>query len=195
VSGPPRQPRVLVSGAAAHVEDVAGALRRRDADVTCVTDLADLPAACAVAGPQVFDSYVQLPTTLAASGETAIQRLHHFYGTGVLSRFTALDAVVPSLTPSARVTFVLGQLPPEAATPDDREARRSLTRVLAHAARADRRDGALTVRFLAAGTAGDDVAYVAVGGDFARRQLMDRLAELPYPTWRAELLGLATVET
>jgi hypothetical protein len=186
-----------VSGAAAHVDDVAAALRRRDADVTCVTDLADLPAVCAAAGPRVFDSYVQLPSTFEASGDTAIQRVHHFYAHGVLARFTGLDAAVPSLALNARLTFVMGQLPPEAATPDDREARQSLTRVLAHAARADRREGEgeLTVRFLAAGTAADDVAYVAMGGDFARRQLMDRLADLPYADWRVELLGLATMET
>ena len=187
--------RVLVSGTTELVDQVAGALRRRDARVTAVTDLEDLPAVCAAAGPEAFDSYVQLPSTFAARGDTAIQRVHHFYANGVLARFGALDATVPALSPTARLTFVMGQLPPEAATPDDREARQSLTRVLAHAARADRRDGELTVRFLAAGTAADDVAYVALGGDFARRQLMDRLAELPYADWRVELLGLATMET
>jgi hypothetical protein len=186
---------VLVSGTADVVDRVAGALRRRDATVTAVTDLDEMPAVCAAAGPEAFDSYVQLPSTFAARGETAIQRVHHFYANGVLARFTALDAAGPSLSRTARLTFVMGQLPPEAATPDDREARQSLTRVLAHAARADRRAGELTVRFLAAGTAADDVAYVALGGDFARRQLVDRLAELPYADWRVELLGLATMET
>jgi hypothetical protein len=189
------QPRVLVSGTADLVDRVAAELRRRDATVTPVTDLAELPAACAAAGPEAFDSYLQLPSTFSASGDTAIQRVHHFYANGVLARFAALDAAVPSLTPTARLTFVMGQLPPEAATPDDREARQSLTRVLAHAARADRRNGELTVRFLAAGTAPADVAYVALGGDFARRQLMDRLSELSYADWRVELLGLATMET
>jgi hypothetical protein len=187
--------RVLVSGTAELVDRVAGALRRRDADVTAVTDLEDMPAVCAAAGPEAFGAYVQLPSTFTARGDTAIQRVHHFYTNGVLARFVALDAAVPSLSRSARLTFVMGQLPAEAATPDDREARQSLTRVLAHAARADRRDSELTVRFLAAGTAPDDVAYVALGGDFARRQLMDRLAELPYADWRVELLGLATMET
>jgi hypothetical protein len=122
--------RVLVSGAAAHVAEVAVQLRARAADVTEVTDLADVPAVCAAAGPHTFDSYVQLPATFRVTGATAVLRVHHFYAEGVLARFTALAAALPSLTTEARVTFVLGTLPPEAASSDDREARRALTRVL-----------------------------------------------------------------
>jgi hypothetical protein len=186
---------VLVSGAAERVAQVAQALRARGADVTEVTDLENVPAACAAAGPGAFDSYIQLPADFEVKGDTAIRRVHHFYAEGVLARFTALAAALPSLTPSARLTFVLGTLPPEAASSDDREARRALTRVLAHAARADTPDGHLTVRVLDAGAAPDQIGQVAIGLDPARQELMDRLAELSYADWRVELLGLAAVQT
>lgn len=186
---------VLVSGASAHVDEVARVLRGRNADLTEVVDLADLPAVCAAAGRAVFDSYVQLPATFQVRGDTAIQRVHHFYAQGVLARFVALDAALPALLPAARITFVLGTLPPEVATSDDREARRALTRVLARAARADSPDGHLTVQVLDAGAAPDEIAQVALGLDPARQELMDRLDELSYADWRVEMLGLAAVET
>lgn len=186
---------VLVSGASAHIGQVAQALRDRGANPTEVADLADMPAACAAAGAAAFDSYVQLPATFRMHGDTAIQRVHHFYAQGVLARFIALDAALPALVPAARITFVLGTLPPEAATSDDREARQALTRVLAQAARADTPDGHLTVRVLHAGAAPDEIAQVALGLDPARHELIDRLGELSYADWRVELLGLAAVET
>jgi hypothetical protein len=184
-----------VSGTFQAVAEVATALRRRGANVTEVTDLDQVPAVCVDAGPQAFDSYVQLPSRFHARGETAVQRVHHFYANGVLARFAALDAALPALAFGARVTFVMGQLPPEASTADDKEARRALVRVLAQAARADTPDGQLIIRMLDAGTAAEDIAFVALGGDLARRQFMDRLAELSYTDWRVELLGLASVET
>jgi hypothetical protein len=183
---------VLVSGAPAHVGEVARALRDRKANLT---EVADLPAVCAAAGAWAYDSYVQLPAQFEARGDTAIQRVHRFYANGVLARFVALDAALPALTPDARVTFVLGTLPSEAATSDDREARQALTRVLAQAARADTPDGHLTVRVLDAGTVPDEIAQVALGLDPARQELIDRLGELSYADWRVELLGLAFVET
>jgi hypothetical protein len=186
---------VLVSGAPEHVAQVAQALRTRGADVTEVTDLDDVPPTCAAAGPDAFDSYVQLPASFQVVGDTAVLRVHHFYAEGVLARFTALAAVLPTLMPSARLTFVLGTLPPEAATTDDREARRALTRVLTQAARADTPDGHLTVRVLDAGAAPDHIGQVAIGLDPARHELMDRLADLSYADWRVELLGLAAVQT
>jgi len=186
---------VLVSGTGQAVAPVATALRRRGAHVIEVTDLDQVPTVCADAGPLAFDSYVQLPSRFQASGDTAVQRVRHFYAAGVLARYTALDAALPALAVGALVTFVMGQLPPEASTSDDRDARRALVRVLAQAARADTADGQLIVRMLDAGTAPEDIAFVALGGDLARRQFMDRLAELSYTDWRVELLGIASVET
>jgi hypothetical protein len=73
------------------------------------------------------------PSGVSARADSVIARVRHFYADGVLARFTALDAALPALAPGARLTFVMGELPPEAATSDDREARQALTRVLAHA--------------------------------------------------------------
>jgi len=148
-------PAVLVSGARAHVVEVAAALRARGAAVTEVTDLDDLPAAVRAAGGRKFDTYVQLPAEFHPQGDTAIQRVHHFYAAGVLARFAALDAALPSLLPDGRVTFVLGQLPASVAGRADREARRALIRVLGNAARADTPDGALGIRVLDWGVPAD----------------------------------------
>jgi hypothetical protein len=187
--------RVLVSGAQPLVEPVAAALRDRGATATEVYDLAEMPWVCRAAGSAAFDSYAQLPSAFQPSGETAVQRVHHFYAAGVLARFPALDVARPTLTPGAWVTFVLGHLPPEAETADDLTARRALTRVLARAAGADAPGGRLTVRILDSGTAPADIAFVALGGDLAKQELMDRLADLDYADWRVELLGLASMET
>jgi len=188
--------RVLVSGAPNHVAPVAGALRARGAEVTEVTDLAEMPAVCRAAGAGAFDSYVQMPARFEIHGETAIARVRDFYANGVLGRFTALDAAVPALIPGARLTLVHGKLPPEAATPDDRAARRALYRVLAQAAAADCSDnGGLTVRMLTAETRPEDIAFVALGGDLAKQELLDRLSTMSYADWRVELMTLAAVET
>ena len=188
-------PAVLVSGAQTHVAEVALALRARGAAVTEVADLNDIPAACRAAGGRVFNAYVQLPAEFQPRGETAIQRVHNFYAAGVLARFTALDAALPSLAPDARVTFVLGLLPTEAASRSDREARRALIRVLGHTARADTPDGALGIRVLDWGTPADEIALAALGQDPAKQDLDDHLAGLSYADWRVELLGLAMLET
>ena len=71
------------------------------------------------------------PPTSPSQGSTALERLHHFYAKGVLARFPAMNAVVPSLKPGGRVTVVAWPLPAEVATDDDIEARRALFRVLA----------------------------------------------------------------
>ena len=187
-------PTILVSGAAELVAPVAEAVRSRGATVTEVHDLADLPVVCREAGA-AFDSYVQLPANFQPRGETAIARVHHFYADGVLARFRALGAALPALADPARLTYVLGRLPPEAATEHDREARQALTRVLTHAARADRQGGRLHVRVLEAGTASEDVALVALGRGPDPGLLEERLSGASYADWRVELFGLAVVET
>jgi hypothetical protein len=186
---------ILVSGVPEQVAQVAAVLRERGADVTEVGDLADIPTVCAAAGPHAFDGYVQLAASFEIRGDTAIRRVHHFYAEGVLARFTALAAALPSLARDARLTFVLGVLPPEVATADDRDARQALTRVLTHAARADTPDGHLTVRVLDSATPPEKVGMIALGLDPVRQELVDRIDELSYADWRVELLGLASVET
>jgi len=186
---------VLVSGIPAQAAEIAAALRARGADVTEVTEVGDTAAITAACSGKTFDSYVQLAETFEIQGDSAIERVRHFYADGVLNRFTVLAAVLPALVPTANVTFVLGHLPPEVATDDDREARRALTRVLSHAARADMPDGRLTIRIMEAQSPADKVAQVALGLDPTRQEVMERLHELSYADWRVELLGLASVET
>lgn len=77
---------------------VAEALRELGATATEVVQLSDLPAAVRAAGPDAFDSYVQLGASFTVKGSTAIQRVHHFFADGVLARFTALDTVLAALT-------------------------------------------------------------------------------------------------
>jgi hypothetical protein len=186
---------VLVSGAQAQVSPVASALRDRGATVTEVTDLDDVPAACAAAGPAAFDSYVQLPASFEIKGATAIARVHHFYAAGVLARFSALDAALPALTRDARITFVLGKLPPEVATREDREARYALTQVLARAAQADTPDGHLSIRVVNSRTPAGDIALLALGRRPTQREIIDSYADLSDEDLRVELMGLVFAET
>jgi hypothetical protein len=190
---------VLVSGAEGHVSLVADELRGHGAEVTEVVELDKVPAVCGDAGADAFDSYVQLPATFEVRGPSAVERVHHFYAEGVLARFPALAGALPALKPNARVTFVLGQLPVDAARSDDRDARRALVRVLADAACADFTDGGLGVRILDADSSPAQIALVALGRDPAREELYDELRrrfdETHYADWRVELLGLASVHT
>lgn len=187
---------VLVSGTPEGVSEVAAALRTLGATVTEVTDLDQVPAVATAAGPEAFDGYVQLPSTFAPRGDSAIERVHHFFADGVLARFPALAAVVPAFTSKARVTFVLGVLPAEAATADDRAARQALVRVLGHATRADCAEAELAIRVLDTGSTAEEIASVALGRD--RDHAADTLAQLDdtsYADWRVELLGLASMQT
>ena len=186
---------VLISGVEEQARRVEAALRSRGVDVTAVVHLEDMPRVCAEAGPSAFDSYVQLPSTFQMRGATVIERVHHFYAGGVLARFPALAAALPTLADTARVTFVLGHLPEEVASSDDREARRSLTKVLAHAARADAASASFSVRVLDSEASVDQVVGAALGQEPTSRELLDRLSELDYADWRVEVLGRASMQT
>ena len=184
-----------ISGAEEQARQLEAELRSRGADVTVVTALADMPRVCAEAGPAAFDSYVQLASTFQMRGATVIERVHHFYAGGVLARFPALAAALPTLADTARITFVLGHLPEEVASSDDREARRSLTKVLAHAARADAASATVSVRVLDASAAREEIVAAALGEEPTSRELLERLSELDYADWRVEVLGRASMQT
>ena len=117
---------VLVSGAPERIAPVSKVLRDHDCTVVEVGDLGNVPAACEEAGENAFDAYLQMPAYFAIQGTTALERLHHFYAKGVLARFPAMNAAVPSLKPGGRITIVAWPLPAEVATDDDIEARRAL---------------------------------------------------------------------
>ena len=185
---------VLVSGEENHVAEVAEALRRRGATVTEVTDLAQVPQACSTAGEGAFDGYVQLAAAFRMEGSTAVQRVRHFYANGVLARFSALDAARAALASPASVVFVLGPLPPEMTTDDDRTARAALTGVLGRAARSDAAPGELTIRVLDADAEADRIAALALGQTPPPRE-EPRLAEMSLEDWRMELMSVVLVET
>ena len=128
-------------------------------------------------------------------GESVIDRVHHFYANGVLARFPALGAALPTLARDSWVIFVLGQLPAEVASRDDQLARRSLTSVLAHAAHADAPDTPFSVRVLDSDSTLDQVLAAALGQETSSRELLDRLSDLNYADWRVEVLGLAALQT
>lgn len=186
---------VLVSGAESHVAEVATALRGRGAAVTEVSDLADVPAVVQDAGKGAFDVYVQLAASFRMEGGTAVQRVRHFYADGVLARFGALDAALPALRSPAQVVFVLGTLPPEVATAEDREARHALTQVLGRAARADAAPAELTVRVLDADAEPERIAALALGQAPPRRREDERLAGMSLEDWRVELMSVVLVDT
>jgi hypothetical protein len=185
---------VLVSGAPDRIAAASEALRAHDCTVVEVDDLAKVPAACAEAGEKAFDAYLQLPASFAIEGRTALERLHHFYGKGVLARFPAMDAAVPALKPGGRVIVVAWPLPAEVATDDDIEARRALFRVLAHAAQADAGDD-VVVRVLGSSTSTEDIALATLGKDTVRPATVESLSSVSYADWRVELLGLVSVES
>ena len=186
-------PRYLVSGIAQLVSDVAAALRESDVEVVEVDDIDDVPAACAEAGPGAFDGYVQLPATFTVRGDTAVARVHHFFAEGVLARFPAVAAALPALKPDARLTFVTGVLPSDVSTEDDVAARASLVRVLAHAARADAKEG-LRVTSLGSGSSPKEIAQAALGHG-SMSGAIAAASEEDYSEWRMELLGMMWVET
>jgi len=187
-------PNVLVSGEENHVAEVADALRRRGATVTEVTELADLPESCRTAGDGVFDCYVQLAAAFRMEGTSAVQRVRHFYANGVLARYSALDAARDALASPASVVFVLGTLPPEVTTDDDRNARAALTGVLGRAARSDATPGELTIRVLDADAEADRIAALSLGQAPPPRQ-EPRLAEMSLEDWRIELMSVVFVDT
>jgi hypothetical protein len=185
-------PHFLISGIPALVGDVAAVLRENGGTAVEVHDIADVPQACAEAvGP--FDGYVQLPATFTVAGDTAVARVHHFFGDGVLARFPAVAAALPALAAGARITFVTGVLPPDVSTDDDVAARAALVRVLGRAARADGPPG-LRVSMLGSGSTPKEIALTALGRNTEWEALTDDADRMSYADWRVELLGMMSAE-
>jgi hypothetical protein len=187
-------PNFLVSGIAELAAQVATVLRENGSTVVEVDDIDDVARACADAGDRAFDGYVQLPATFTVQGDTAVERVHHFFADGVLARFPAVSAALPALTPEARITFVMGVLPPEVSTDDDVSARAALVRVLGHAARADGPVG-LRVSVVGSGSTPKEIALTAMGRNPEWESLVAGASGGSYADWRVELLGLMSAET
>src|SRR4051794_544276 len=185
-------PRYLVSGIAALVSDVAAVLRENDAEAVEVHDIDDVPRACAEAGSGAFDGYVQLPATFTVQGDKAVQRVHHFFAEGVLARFPAVAAALPTLKPDSRLTFVTGVLPTDVSTEDDVAARAALVKILGRAAQADAANG-LRVCTVGSGATAKDIALTALGRSSGAAS--STIDPDDYGDWRIELLGMMWAET
>jgi hypothetical protein len=186
-------PRYLVSGIAELVADVAAVLREHNAEVVTVDDIADVPGVCAEAGPEAFDGYVQLPASFTVQGGTAVARVHHFFAEGVLARFPAVSAALPTLKPEARLTFVTGVLPGDLSTENDVAACAALVRILGQAAQADAANG-LRVCTLGSGASPKEIALTALGRNSDARSFSTASDE-SYAEWRMELLSVMWAET
>jgi hypothetical protein len=191
--------KALVSGCDERAEQVAQALREGGADVSVVDDPARLQEIAARLEPGTLSCYVQLPVYVDVSGATLVGRVRTFLQKGLLARFDAADAVLPALRDDATVVLVSGNTAVEGGSmPDDAAARFALLNVLAHAVRAEKAPGVVRVRMVEADTPPEQIAGVALRGEPVRRsavaQVQQREAEMSYEDWRAEVMGLATVQ-
>lgn len=191
--------KALVSGCDERVGQVAEALRAEGADVVAVEDPSRLREVALALDPASLSCYVQLPVRVEATGQTLVGRVRTFLQEGLLARFDAVDAVLPALKDDATVVLVSGNTAVTSdRMPDDAAARFALLNVLAHAVRAEKAPGMVRVRMLERDTETSDIAAVALRGERRRplgmAQIHAREAELSYEDWRAEIMGLATVE-
>lgn len=191
--------QALVSGSDERVGQVAEALRAAGAEVV-VSDVPSMLAeVLAGSAPGSLDCYVQLPVNVDVSGATVVGRVRMFLQKGLLARFDAVDLVMPALRDDAVVVLVSGNTAVQTdVMPDDSAARFALVNVLAHAIRAQGSPGKVRVRLLDSGSDPADIASVALRGEVVAparlSQVKAREAELSYEDWRAEVMGLATME-
>ena len=187
----------LVTGSAARVDEVAGALEQAGFRVTKVPEPGDLAASCAGIDAGSLACYVQLPKETKVDAPSLIGRVRQFLAEGLLARFEGASTVVPLMAKDGCVVLVAGNLP-GASTPDDRHARIDLLRVLARAVLAE--------------CEGSDVRAVVVGNERSPADIADivlrrgdesgkkaaEVAALPgdlnYADWQREFLSLTTEE-
>jgi hypothetical protein len=186
-------PHFLISGIGSFASEVDAALRNEGSSSVQAPDILDVPRVCASAGPGSFDGYIQLPATFVILGDTAISRIHHYFADGVLARFPAVAAALPTLKPDGQLTFVMGVLPPEVSTDDDVRARGALVRVLGFAARAD---GPANLRssVLGSDSSPSEIALTALGRNPEWDAATSEMSAGAYADWRVELLGMMTAQ-
>jgi hypothetical protein len=184
--------KVLISGSPAHVESLAKRFAASDVEQVTLPRLGS--------DPTPVDYYVQLGVLVPARGETVVRRVQSFLNDGLLERFTLAERVLPMLAADAVVLLVAGNQATEVTAPDDRAARLSLLRVLAHAIRADLAPHRIRVRVITSERTDDEIAEFALTGakdpDAAggQRKLNARSPEDSYTDWRIQMMGLAQVE-
>lgn len=180
--------RTLITGSPDRVAALAKAFAAVGDDTVTLDELAP--------GVHV-DRYVQLGVTVPARGETVVRRVHSFLSEGLLERFTVVERILPLLNDEATVLLVAGNLSAEGTAPDDRVARLSLLRVLAHAIRADLAPNRVRVRVISGGRSDDEIVrFAQSGAKDPRAELLappESTSNTTYQDWRTEVLGLAQV--
>ncbi len=187
----------LVTGAAAHVDDVGGGLEEAGYKVIRVPEPGDMAGVCAGMEPGSLDCYVQLPKETPVDAPDLIGRVRQFLAAGLLSRFDPAATVVPGLAKDGCVVLVTGNLP-GAATADNRCARIDLLRVLGRAVLAECEGSEVRAVVVATDRSPAEIADIARRrGDQAGRKAAEVAAlpgELNYADWQREYLSLTSEE-
>ena len=188
--------QALVTGSPARVDDVAAALEDAGYSVLRVPEPGDVADALSGVEHGTIDCYVQLPKETRVDAPSLIGRVQQFLSAGLLARFDQAATVVPYLTKDGCVLLVAGNLP-GAATPDDRNARIDLLRVLARSVLAECEGADVRAVVVATDRSPADIADIARRrGDRSGKQAAEvaALGDMNYADWQREYLSLTTEE-
>jgi hypothetical protein len=185
---------VLITGSPDRVEALAKVFATAGVEQVTLAQLGP--------GASAINYYVQLGVTVPARGDTIVRRVHSFLSDGLLDRFTIVERVLPMLADDAVVLLVAGNLPAQFSAPDDRAARLSLLRVLAHAIRADLAPKRVRIRVISGERDLEQIADFALTGSKDPQAAMPSMSVMPedydvggsYEDWRIQVLGLAHIE-
>jgi hypothetical protein len=189
----------LVTGSPERVAQVSSALHALGCEALAVDNPGQLASICASLGRHAIDHYVQLPVDVPSPGGTVVSSLQAFLTGGLLARFDAVAAVLPTLRPDASVILVAGNLPAELTAPDDRQARIALLRVLAQAILADTAPMPVRAAVVEYSRSAEQIAQITIDPAANRLRVIsevaDRYPEMSYDDWRLAVLSLATIES
>jgi hypothetical protein len=186
----------LVTGSPTRVEEVSAALEESGFKVLRVPEPGDVAGACSGIEPGTLACYVQLPKETTVDAPSLIGRVRQFLAEGLLARFEQASTVVPCMAPDGCVVLVAGNLP-GAATPDDRNARIDLLRVLARSILAECEGNDVRAVVVANERAPGDIADIARRrGDQTGKRAAEvaALGDMNYADWQREYLTLTTEE-
>lgn len=135
-------PNVLVTGPDATA--VTTALERVGVTAVVIGPDEDLAERLSALVPRSLDGYIQLPVAIPVPGDSVLVQFRTFLRDGLLHRFDQAELVLPYLSGRAKVVLVSGNTPVQPTggdarlASDDKGARVSMLRVLAHTIRLDR---------------------------------------------------------
>lgn len=189
----------VITGWAERVGEAAAAFQHAGYTVIQMTEHDQVAAVCASLATGSVDCYVQLPGRITAKGETVVERVRNFLIDGLISRFDAVAAILPTLRPGACVLLVSGNHPTESGAPDNQRARLSLLHVLAHSLLIDRGGTGMKVTIVDHQRSTDDLVALAESPGDRPIRLIAELNEidptLDYANWRNEVLALTSTNT